>query len=79
MFPILIYILLSLRLVTTATQKCDISGSLDPSILPITRSYSVSSMRKVSVCPVEMDSQCQSMPMDNLSSFINQCYIRFSS
>ena len=39
--------------VTAAAEKWDISRSFDPSIFPITRSSSVSSMHKASVFPVK--------------------------
>ena len=41
------------NLVTAAAETYDISGSFDPSIFPITRSYSVSSMHNASVFPVK--------------------------
>ena len=42
---------LAFDLVSTAAQKLDKSGSLDPSMFPITTSYYVLSMHKASVCP----------------------------
>ena len=44
---------LAWALVTTPTEKWDISGNLEPSMLPITKSYKVSSMHNASVWPLK--------------------------
>ena len=48
---------LACALVTTPAEKCDISRRLEPSVLPITKSYKMSFIHNASVLPLQMGSR----------------------